>query len=223
MATGAIGRIPIATKLDRLTTPTDTGFPTESTPNATDEMLMISVQMWELQYLSSSEKSLSKRTALKKRAITHRATTHVITVVLLSSGVAMGELSLGVFDAAALFFALVNVQLFITDAPWNSGWGGFGLASGHAGAAVGHRSAGMRLGAETDPWTTYRLVAGRARQDSVAVEFAETKREGCPVGFGMQYGDPLGVCSGDGNWTGHTCWRGGAVLLECPSLKKIKE
>lgn len=82
MATGAIGRIPMATKLDRLMTPTDTGFPTDKTPNDTDAMLMSSVHMWELQYLSSSEKSLSKRTALKKRAITHSETTHVMIVDL---------------------------------------------------------------------------------------------------------------------------------------------
>lgn len=72
----------MATKLDRLMTPTDTGLPTDKTPNDTDAMLMSSVQMWELQYLSSSEKSLSKRTALKNRAITHSETTHVMIVDL---------------------------------------------------------------------------------------------------------------------------------------------
>ena len=40
-----MGRIPTAMKLEMLMIPTDTGFPTESTPKDTDEMLINSVQM----------------------------------------------------------------------------------------------------------------------------------------------------------------------------------
>tara|TARA_A100001015_G_scaffold293248_1_gene369608 strand:+ start:3028 stop:3702 length:675 start_codon:yes stop_codon:yes gene_type:complete len=215
IAIGAMGRIPTAIKLERLMTPTDTGFPTERTPNDTEEMLMISVQMWELQYLSSSEKSLSKRTALKKRAITHKATTHVITVALLSSGLGMTSLSLGFLDAATLFFALVNIQLFITDAPWNSGWSGFGVTGRRVYTGNGAHPASIQLGPEARGWMASRLVPEFARRDLGTAKHAVAPRGDCPAGFEMRSDDPLGVCRTGSEWRGYVCSRKGEVLLGC--------
>ena len=177
---------------------------------------MISVQMCELQYLSSDEKSLSKRTALKKRDITHNATTHVRIVVRFSSAVVMGALSLGFRDAAVLFFSLVSIQLFITDAPWNSGWTGYGLSEHALPRSSGFGGPALGVGPDGLSWGTAHLVSQSSRRDVARIAPVEGDRGLCPRGFDTVLDDPLGQCADSSEWAGYVCTRAGAVLAACP-------
>ena len=123
--------------------------------------------------------------------------------------------SLGFLDAVVLFFALVNIQLFITDAPWNSGWSGFGAAGRHVDIGNEVHPVLMKLGPEASGWAATRLIPEYARRDSGTAKHVVVPRGACPAGFEMHSEDPLGICRRNSSWGGYVCSRNGAVLVAC--------
>lgn len=125
---------------------------------------------------------------------------------------AFGAGSFGFLDAVVLFFALVNIQLFITDAPWNSGWAGFGLGGIHHKTATTRRRTEVISGGQPVRWTMVPLASTGEKRDRGLISAYERRTSPCPRGFEARPDDPLGLCS---ERDGVVCWRGSAVLVSC--------